>query len=111
MRPTQQALAIVAAMALGLLPQTSAAVDGVVEINQTSALFGGITPSDLPGFPVTLDQPGSYRLTGNLDLSGEPIPGNVNAVEIKADDVSLDLNGFSITGTTSCSTDPAGPTA
>ena len=42
------------------------AVDGTIEINQASALAGGISSSDTAGFPVTLDSPGSYRLTSNL---------------------------------------------
>ena len=42
------------------------AVDGVIEINQAKALAGGVTPSDTPGFPVSIDTAGSYRLTGNL---------------------------------------------
>src|SRR5271156_5439677 len=45
------------------------AVDGVIEINQASAKAGGVTPGDTPLFPVTLSQPGSYRLTGNLDVT------------------------------------------
>ena len=42
------------------------AVDGVVLIDQNHALAGNVTPGDTPGFPVTISQPGSYRLTGNL---------------------------------------------
>src|SRR5581483_7661707 len=42
------------------------AVDGVIEINHARALAGGVTASDLPGYPITIDQSGSYRLTGNL---------------------------------------------
>jgi len=41
------------------------AVDGVVLINQNSAL-AGIGGCDTPGFPITICQPGSYRLSGNL---------------------------------------------
>ena len=48
-----------------------AASPGAVEINQARALAGGVTPSDLPGFPVTIDGPGSFVLTGDLDLSAE----------------------------------------
>ena len=40
------------------------AVDGVIEINQHRALAGGVTAGDTAGFPVTLSQRGSYRLTG-----------------------------------------------
>jgi hypothetical protein len=40
--------------------------DGVVLINQSDALQGYITSRDAPGFPVTISDPGSYRLTSNL---------------------------------------------
>jgi hypothetical protein len=45
------------------------ASDGQLEINQACAVNTGCFPGDDPGFPVTITQPGSYRLTGNLDLS------------------------------------------
>ena len=84
-----------AAIALAL-PSSSAAVDGVVEINQARAGAGAITGGDLAGFPVTLDAGGSYRLTSDL-----VVPDSVGGVVIDASDVTLDLNGFSIvyTGT------------
>src|SRR4030095_1639101 len=69
-------------------------VDGVIEINQTRALAGSVPPGDTPGFPITIDQPGSYRLTGNLIVPNE----NTNAVQITAEGATLDLNGFAITG-------------
>src|SRR5262245_22446381 len=61
------------------------AVDGVLEINQTSAL--------VTGFPVPLATPGSYRLTGNLNA-----PVGVPAIAVLAPNVQIDLNGFSIQG-------------
>ena len=67
--------------------------DSVVLIDQASAIAGGVTP-DAPGFPVTLSQRGSYRLTSNLDID-DP---NATAIEITADYVTLDLDGFAITG-------------
>lgn len=75
------------------------AVDGVIEINQTRALAGGVTPGDTPGYPVTLSQSGSYRLTGNLTLTDKDMTG----IEITANDVSVDLNGFGIFGVVECS--------
>ena len=51
----------------GLVAATAGAVDGVVEINQASALAGGITACDTPGFPVSICTSGAYRLTSNLD--------------------------------------------
>ncbi len=73
------------------------AVDGVIEINQVRAQAGAVTPGDTPGFPVTISRSGSYRLTGNLNVNQQ------NAIVITADNVSVDLNGFSIIGTTVCS--------
>jgi hypothetical protein len=72
------------------------AVDGVVLIDQTRALAGNVTPGDTPGFPVTLSLPGSYRLSGNLT-----VPADVNSgIVIAADNVTLDLNGFQLAGST-----------
>ncbi|CAB1057201.1 hypothetical protein D1BOALGB6SA_1940 [Olavius sp. associated proteobacterium Delta 1] len=67
---------------------------GVIEINQWSALKGRVTPSDRKGFPVTIDSPGSYRLTSNLTVTDL----SVDAIEITAENVTLDLNGFAIIG-------------
>ncbi len=78
------------------------AADGVVEINQSRALAGGVTPGDTAGFPVTLSEPGSYRLTGNLRTSS---PSEV-AIQITAAHVTLDLGGFGIRGVTDCSSFP-----
>jgi hypothetical protein len=74
---------------------TSSAIadEGQIEINQARALQGGITPGDAPGFPVTISQPGSYRLTGNLLVKGATAP-NTDGIQIEADDVLLDLAGF-----------------
>src|SRR5262249_14150677 len=70
------------------------AVDGVIEINHARALAGGVTPGDGAGYPVTLSQPGSYRLTGSLSA-----PAGTDAISITAARVSLDLNGFRIGST------------
>lgn len=79
------------------------AVDGVVLIDQNHALAGSVTPGDAPGFPVTISQPGSYRLSGNLTVPN----ANTTAIQITADHVSLDLNGFAIIGPTVCTSSPA----
>ena len=65
----------------------------VTVINQARALVGGVTPGDAPGFPVTISQPGSYRLASNL-----LVPAGTNGIEISASNVTLDLNGFTIAG-------------
>jgi hypothetical protein len=75
------------------------AVDGVKLINQSVAVNGTASPDDDPGFPVTLSRAGSYRLSGNLTVPD----ANTTAIEITADDVTLDLNGFAILGPTVCS--------
>ncbi len=74
------------------------AVDGVIEINEARALAGGVTPGDAPGYPVTISQSGSYRLTGNLSQSNP----TKNVIDIWANDVTLDLNGFTLKGESSC---------
>jgi hypothetical protein len=79
------------------------AVDGVVLIDQTHAIAGNITPGDAPGFPVTLSQPGSYRLSGNLTVPD----ANTTAIQINSDNVTLDMNGFSIIGPVECTSSPA----
>ena len=73
------------------------AVDGVLEINQTCALTGCFS-GDAAGFPVTLSETGSYRLTGVLTLSDSDETG----ILVTADDVSIDLNGFGIQGPNQC---------
>ena len=74
------------------------ASDGRIEINQTSVEAAG-------GFPFTIDQPGSYVLTGSLS-----VPAATNGINILSSDVNLDLNGFQISGPYACITGicPAG---
>jgi hypothetical protein len=74
-------------------------VDGVVLINQSIALAGGVTPGDTTGFPVTISVSGSYQLSGNLVVPD----ANTTAIQITANNVTIDLNGFSIIGPVVCS--------
>lgn len=90
---------VVGALVVGGMASTAEAVDGVTLINQLFALAGFVTPGDAPGYPVTITRPGSYRLSGNLQVPDE----NTTAIVIQADDVTLDLNGFGIFGPTVCS--------
>ena len=46
-----------------------------------------------------------YRLTGNLDITSIN-PPNTNAIEVNAEDVTIDLGGFEILGPTVCSGQP-----
>src|SRR5262249_37568405 len=51
-------------------------------------------------FPIVIDTPGSYRLKSNLVVTG------ANAIEIRVDDVTIDLNGYTISGPVVCSDVP-----
>ena len=79
-------------LVLALAAPCAFAVDGVVLINQSTVMAAG-------GFPYTISQPGSYKLSGNLIIN-DP---NKDVIVIAADRVSLDLGGFSILGPTDCS--------
>lgn len=67
------------------------AVDGVVLINNATVMAAG-------GYPYSITQPGSYKLSGNLTIPD----ANTDAIQIKTDDVTLDLNGFIISGPEVC---------
>jgi hypothetical protein len=69
------------------------AADGRIEINQARVQAEG-------GFPYVIRSRGSYVLTSDLD----PGAAGLNAgIRVEADDVFLDLNGFSIRGPHVCS--------
>ncbi len=51
--------------------------------------------TQLGGGPITIGNPGSYYLTGNVTVSSG------NAIAITADNVTLDLNGFTVSSTSS----------
>ncbi len=90
-------------VALGALaPAPALAVDGQVAITQAKAMAGGVTPGDAPGFPVSINLPGSYVLSSGLTVPD----ANTTAIEINADHVTIDLNGFAILGPTDCSGKP-----
>jgi hypothetical protein len=71
-------------LGLGISVAASAA-DGVILINQAVVTAAG-------GFPYTISQPGSYKLTGGLIA-----PANAAAIVIAASNVQLDMNGFTVT--------------
>jgi hypothetical protein len=83
-------IAVVLASVASSCTQTT---DGVILIDQHRALAGNITPGDAPGFPVTISASGSYRLASNLT-----VPTGLTGILIKANHVTLDLNGFIIRG-------------
>jgi hypothetical protein len=86
---------VLVALATVLVPACVFAVDGVMLINQSTVLAAG-------GFPYKITQPGSYKLSGNLQAKDQ----NTDVIAIASDNVTIDLNGFSITGTAVCSGSP-----
>jgi hypothetical protein len=77
------------------------AVDGVVLINQSTSV-SGLSGCPHSGFPIIICKSGSYRLSGNLTL----LSVNNDAIHITVNNVSLDLNGFTISGPATCTTGP-----
>ena len=71
--------------------------DGVYQISSTCANFGCF-PGDASGYPITISSPGSYVLTSNL-VSGLE---NTNIIRITSNNVTIDMNGFSIIGPRTC---------
>ncbi len=111
MRRRRTGIRFVAAAGFVLVACGSAwagAKGGPVLIDQSNALRGGVTSGDLPGFPVSINVPGSYRLNSNLDVRALATPQDVDVIEINIQNVDLDLAGFSILGPVDCT--GTGPT-
>jgi hypothetical protein len=68
-----------------------------VNIDHAAALAGNVTPGDAAGYPVTIGQSGHYKLTGNLS-----VPAGTTGIQVTADNVTLDLNGYTIGSSGSC---------
>jgi len=80
------------------------ASDGVLEINQACAVNTGCFSGDTAGYPVKITGAAghSYRLTSDLNVDQ-----STNAILVQqANNVSIDLNGFSIVGPVTCSGTP-----
>jgi hypothetical protein len=90
-----------ALLCLAFIHGTANAVDGVLLINQSNAIAGNVTPGDAPGFPVSINLPGIYKLSSNLVVPNE----NTTAIQINVNNVTIDLNGFAILGPNVCATD------
>lgn len=69
---------------LTIAPLAAYAVDGQIPIVQTETTV----------FPIVIDEPGSYVIGGDIVVPTY----NVNGIEIRTDDVTLNLNGFTIKG-------------
>lgn len=86
-------LSLIVLATVSMLDRSATAADGRTTITQAKALAGKVTPGDKPGFPVTLSTPGSYILGDNLS------PGaGLDAIVVEAPDVTIDLNGFRVSG-------------
>lgn len=66
-------------------------------IDHKKALAGNVTPGDAAGYPITLTQPGHYKLMSKL-----AVPAGTAGIVIAADGVTLDLNGFTVQGPGVC---------
>lgn len=92
-RTTRFALAL--ALAAGLASGTAQAAPLIID--ETCAQ-SGCFPGDRPGLPVEIEQPGSYRLVSNLQLTRRDPHGIV----IISPNVHLDMEGFAILGENRC---------
>jgi hypothetical protein len=77
-----------------LVPVAAGLLCSVAAYSQTM-IGGGKTP---PTFPITINQPGSYKLGSNL-----AVPAGSVGILITAPNVTLDLNGFTLSGPATCS--------
>jgi len=90
-----------------LLAGPARAADGELEINQATALAGGVSGSlaeDPPGFPVRITRSGSYRLTSDLEVANVLLDGIVIAAGVS--DVTIDFAGFTLRGTSGVNVTP-----
>ena len=82
---------------LAFIPISAFGVDGQRKLTQ---------PVPPASFPIVINTKGSYVLTSNLVMSADQ--PDTNAIEITANDVTLDLNGHMIQGPNTGSGDGCG---
>ena len=93
---------VLAVVVLGI--SGAAFATDVKGITMVSVTAGQFTPGDTMGFPLTISKSGSYKLLENITVPN----ANTTAILVTTDDVTIDLNGFSILGPCVCT--GAGPT-
>lgn len=85
-----------------LISPLALANEGFIEVNHACASGPGCFAGDAPGYPVTINQAGNYRLTSNLVIPN----ADTHGVSVEADNVSLNLARFEIRGPATCSGTP-----
>lgn len=85
---------------LSFAASSAFAADGAIEINAACVATGCFSGDD-PGFPVQAHRSGKYILTSNLYVGG-----GGSAIDAR-NNVTLDLNGFTVSGSNTCSGYPA----
>ena len=81
--------------ALVLVPIAPSFAAGEILLTHAKALAGNVTPGDPPGFPIVLTQPGTYQFASNIHP-----PANTVGIQIGSYNVTIDLNGFQLHGST-----------
>ena len=84
-----------------LVRLTLVALLALAGIAQAQTMLGG---NNRLSFPFYINQPGSYKLAGPI-----VVPAGLQGFIIAANDVTLDLNGYTIQGPNKCSPNPGGP--
>ncbi len=85
------------ALAAATLSLAAGLASDPVSIDAAQAARGGVTPGDAPGYPITISQPGRYRLSGDLI-----VPAHADGIVVTAANVTLDLNGHRVHGPVRC---------
>jgi len=89
----------------GLVACATAAGTGAIELNQ-ACVAEGCFEGDDPGFPVTIQNSGSYRLTSDLEVTST---GSAAILISATSGTTLELGGFTIQGPTTCTGEPTAP--
>lgn len=84
---------VAALVAIISVCSTAPVIAAVITITQAKANAGGVTAGDAPGFPVTLSQPGAYRLDTNLN-----VPAGKPGIDVRSQNVDIDMAGFRLYG-------------
>jgi hypothetical protein len=90
MKQTRLLVVVFVALVAELLAHGARATDGVKLLKQPKT------------FPIVISASGSYRLKSNITVPD----ANTTAISVQADNITIDLNGFTIQGPVVCSGEP-----